>query len=313
MTIIVTGASGFLGSWAVRALAARGHHVVALVRSPRPWRLESTLEIEIVVAPPESWPDEIRHRRPETVVSFDWAGVDGASRESVDQWHNVERLGVLVEAATAAGTRRVVAVGSQAEYGPATAPVTESSPTRPTTEYGRAKLGALALLSGQRDLEWVWARVFSVFGPLDNEGMLLPKLADALATGTPIELSSGEQRWSYLYASDAGEAMATLATHADAAGIINVGHPEAPRLRDAITRFSAPLGDPHLLRFAPAVTTGAPLAHLEPVVSRLLALGWEPAVAIDDGLTRTGAWLTGAAVADPWLSVPLPVRPTARS
>lgn len=299
--VLVTGASGFLGAWTARALLAAGHRVTALVRAEAPWRLHGVDGIEVVTADPADWPASIAAHRPDVLLLLDWAGVDGASRDSDAQWANLDRHRAMIDAAVAGGVGRIVASGSQAEYGPRTDRIAEDAPAAPVTEYGRAKVAALVQLAERADdagIEWVWARVFSVYGPLDNEGMLLQKVSDALRSGDELALSSGEQAWSYLYAADAGRALAHLARPATApSGIVNVGHPEAPRLRDTIERFAADVGGTGTLRFGAAGT--AAIARLDPDMTRLAAAGWRPEVDLASGLAATAAWLRGDDVADP--------------
>ncbi len=302
MRTTVLGGSGFLGSWTVRALLSAGHTVTAIARRPAPWRLEGADE-GVVVAAEDGWAAAIAASRPDVLVSLDWAGVGGSRRDDEEQWRNLDRQRTAIDAAIASGARRVVAVGSQAEYGPRYGLTAEDAPLHPATQYGRAKVAAseqLAALCEAQGIDWVWARVFSIYGPLDNEGVLLQKVHDALIGGDSLDLSSGEQLWSYLYASDAARAMVALAEHGDARGIYNVGHPLAPRLRDSIELFARDLPHTGLLRFGALGDAAPPPASLEPSVSRLLSLDWLPEVALAEGLDATAAWLSSRALPDPF-------------
>lgn len=296
MTTLVLGASGFLGAWTVRALLARGETVVGLVRSPAPWRLAGVDGATVIDAPETEWPSVVRSVAAEQVVSLDWAGVSGPERDGDAQWRNVERQGSVTAAAIAGGARRIVGVGSQAEYGAHDGLIGEDLPLQPTTEYGRAKVAAsvqLRELCGEASVEWVWARVFSAYGPLDHEGTVLAAIARAAAGGTVLELSSGEQPWSYLYASDAAAALATLAAGTSLVGAVNVGHPDAPRLRESLEMFARSLHSESTLAFGSRTGYG-----LEPDASRLLSTGWAPAVGLANGLALTARWLTGQSVPD---------------
>lgn len=312
MTILVLGASGFIGSWVARALASSGERVVAFCRpASNPWRLAAARGLHIQMATDDEWPSAIAFLRPTTIVSLDWAGVAGASRNDDSQWRNLDRQVKTIQAAAAAGTRRFVGIGSQAEYGPHDAVITESASCEPVTEYGRAKLAAMESSRAQcttSGLEWIWGRVFSVYGPLDNGHWLLPLVGAALLDHRDISLTSGEQRWSYLYASDAASAIVRLALSSDAHGIINVGNPDAPRLRDAIEEFAIHFstGSSHLHFGAREFEQNA-VMWLQPDVSKLLQLGWSPAVSLRDGLEFTASWLKGELVPDPYSDQTIPL------
>lgn len=302
MTALVLGASGFIGSWVVRALLERDVHTVVLTRpESNLWRLEGTRP-DFVVAVEDQWGDAIRSLKPDVVISLDWSGVGGSHRDDELQWENLRRSHAVLDAAAQVGVRRFVGVGSQAEYGPKNEPITEDMATSPTTAYGRAKLAAMELsrdYCAERGLEWVWARVFSAFGPLDNGHWLLPLIADALMHDKDIELSEGSQLWSYIHGADAGRAFATLATHPGASGVYNLGHPSAPPLRSTIEKFAEHFTSTGKLLFGALPLGQNAVTRLEPDMSRLNSLGWQPSLPLDEGLRSTARWLQGETLVDP--------------
>lgn len=302
MTVLLLGASGFLGSWALRRLASR-HPVTVLLRpTSDPWRIAGVDGVELRTAPETDWADVVRDVAPDVLLSLDWNGVAGAHRDDPAQWANLERHRILLEAAAAAGTRRYVGVGSQAEYGPHDEPILETMPVAPVTEYGRAKLAAAEAsreLCASAGMEWVWARVFSTYGPLDHGHWLLPQIADALLAGRDIDLSPGTQLWSYLYGADAGEALSVLAVAPDAEGIVNVGDPTAPQLRWTIEEFARHLPRGGTLRFGAIPFGPTSVRRLVPDVGKLEALGWRPRTGLTEGLELTARWLRGDPVDDP--------------
>lgn len=306
MRIAVFGAGGFLGAWTVRALLALGHEIVAVVRPTTDlWRIDGLSGLTVVRLANGDWPTVVVGGSFETVVLFDWEGVASGTRNDDIQWSNLERHRVLVAAAAAGGVRRIVGLGSQAEYGPRRNRAAEESITNPATTYGEAKVAAMRQLRNQSEslgVEWVWARVFSVFGPMDNGGTLLADIAGKLVSNVDVALSSGQQRWSYLYAADAGAALAALVTNSRASGIVNVGHPKAPPLREIIEEFAGNFLSNGRLLFASQVADPGKVTHLEVITDRLTALGWKPIVPLVQGLSITAAWLTGHAVTDPYLA-----------
>jgi UDP-glucose 4-epimerase len=314
VTILVLGASGFLGAWTVRSLVADGVPAVALVR---PESVTSRIEglVDIVRADESSWPQAIEHLRPRVVISLDWAGVGGQARNSAIQGTNVARLRDVAEAAARAGASRFVGIGSQAEYGPRSDAIDEDAPTSPVTAYGRAKVAAAEAtraVCDERGLGWVWARVFSTYGPLDHPYWMLPKVADALIAGEAVDLTAGDQLWSFLHGADAGAALAALATHPRAEGIVNVGHPEAPRLRDTIETFAGHFAASGSLRFGAIPYVTDQVMRLQPRTGKLAALGWRPGVDLEVGLAETAAWFNGESVVDRVTGGLLPLRGSLR-
>jgi UDP-glucose 4-epimerase len=305
MHVVVTGASGFLGAWTVRALGAAGDRVTAVSRSTSPWRLAGTTAT-LVAADPADWPAVVARTHADVLITADWSGVASTARGGADQWANVSRHLALIEAAAAAGIGRVVGIGSQAEYGWRDEPISEDADLRPETEYGEAKVAAgrqLEAVATRTGMDWVWARVFSVFGPLDNDGVVLARAADALASGTPLELSSGAQAWSLLFASDAGRALALLARPGTGSGVVNVAHPDAASLRASIDVFASPWTDRRALAFGESAGRS-----LRADTRRLESRGWAPLVGHHTALRLSSDWYRGARVLDPLDSGELPAR-----
>ena len=112
------------------------------------------------------------------------------------------------------GCERFVATGSQAEYGPQTDLITEETLPQPIDAYGSAKL-ATCVLSRQLALDigidWIWGRIFSVYGKYEPPGRMLPDLIEALLAGKDYTLSAATQYWDYLHSTDCAEALVALA------------------------------------------------------------------------------------------------------
>ena len=149
MNCFVTGASGFIGGNLVRELAARGHHVKALLRpGSEAWGLEG--------ADYEGIPGDVG--RPDLLEKAmrgcDWCFHAAASyhlwlRDYAPMYAaNVEGTRHVIEAATAAGCRRIVytstvgCIGLPRESGGKVAPTDEDTPVsgaQMSNHYKRSK------------------------------------------------------------------------------------------------------------------------------------------------------------------------------
>jgi nucleoside-diphosphate-sugar epimerase len=298
MRVFVTGASGFLGSYLVLDLLAQGHEVGVLLRphSAR-WRLEEA-EGRLHVIPGvledlDGLRGALKGFAPEAVLHMAWRGVAGSDRNSPVQATNVADTIGLVELAAEAGAEIFVGAGSQAEYGPYDRAIREDDVPRPTTLYGMAKLaaGSMAMrLCEERGLRSAWLRIFSTYGPKDADYWLIPSMIRNLRSGQHMALTACEQRWGFLHARDAAAAFRLATTHADARGIFNVGSPDAPPLRETVTKLRD-LVDPRAsLGFGELAYRPDQVMVLAADVSRMLALGWKPEVPLDEGLRETVDW-----------------------
>src|SRR5262249_38263108 len=146
----------------------------------------------------------------------------------------------LVDLAADAGATIFVGAGSQAEYGPYERPIVESDPPKPTTLYGIAKLASGLMTErrcAERKLRFAWLRIFSADGPKDGESWLIPPLIRTLRANGRMALTACEQRWGFLHARDAAAAVRLVLASDDARGFYNLGSPDAPPLRETVTRL----------------------------------------------------------------------------
>lgn len=308
--VIVTGAAGFVASATIRRLLASGHRVLAWVRPESDLarlpgaRSNPALEMfaldlaALGVATDRARAvDALRAFRPDAVLHAAWRGVRSATRDDPSQVDNIPLVLDALRACADAGARRWVGLGSQAEYGPQADVIREDTPARPGTLYGVTKLacGQLSLALARRlGLSAAWARIFSVYGPGEASGTLVPDLARALAAGQPFPLGVGSQRWDLLHEDDAASALEALLVTDTAQGTFNVASGVALPLRDifGIVRDSAAPGTALALGTRPS--SEGELPRLEADVRRLAeATGWSPRVPLRDGLTRTVAAVLG--------------------
>lgn len=298
MRVFVTGASGFLGSYLVADLLARGHEVAVLLRPDSPaWRLADVYDHLHVIPGALEHLDRLRGPlnafAPQAVLHMAWRGVAGSDRNSPLQAANVADTVTLAELAAEAGAKAFVGAGSQAEYGPYDRAIREDDVPRPTTLYGMAKLaaGSMAMrLCEERGVRAAWLRIFSTYGPKDADYWLIPSMIRNLRSGQHMALTACEQRWGFLHARDAAAAFRLALMHDAASGIFNVGSPEAPPLRETVSRLRDLVDPGASLGFGELAYRPDQVMILAADVSRMLALGWKPEVPLDQGLRETVDW-----------------------
>jgi len=296
MKIVVTGASGFLGSWICRVLALN-HEVIALVRpTSEVYRLSGIRKVSVVPRETPQWSEFIAEAKPDVLILAGWWGVGNQDRNEERQFENIETMKQLAFAARESGAKTVIGVGSQAELGPVENSITEDLPDNPTTKYGMAKAQArLALeeIFKESETRFVWMRIFSTYGPLDTGAWLIPQTVDSLSRGKSMDLTLGEQEWSYLHAYDLARAFEAVTENSSIAGVVNVGNPQTIILKDAVTKIAQIVGAEKLLNFGAVAYREDQVMKLQPVCETLTSNGWKPAVSFDSGVTQTIAWLKG--------------------
>ncbi len=294
MRCLVTGASGHLGSHLTELLLREGAEVTVFCREESDlWRLKNVLgRVHVLRRAPVS---EIKRAAPEAVFHLAWQGVAGDSHDAPEQLTvNVAATLELCQIVIESGCRVFVGLGSQAEYGPHDAVLTEETPARPVTAYGVAKLCAGVMTAKLCELAGVrhaWLRLLATYGPKDDETHLIPAVIRSLLKGERPRLTAGEQTWDYLYVEDAARAVLSVAVNPGARGVFNLGSGRAASVRNIVERLRD-LIDPSMeLGFGELPYAPGQLMRLETSTERLRrATGWEPRVGLDEGLSRTIEW-----------------------
>ena len=300
MKVILTGASGFVGSYVLGELLKQNIGVALVLReSSDVSRIASMLDQCQVFKSDLSCIDSIREElsnfKPDCLMHLAWAGVTNNHRNDLSQIQvNISQAQQLFELAKDVGVKTIIGVGSQAEYGPTNQVLSETDETMPTTLYGVAKLSVchmLRCLCLQNDIRFVWHRIFSTYGPKDHASWFIPMLVLKLMCGESPDITPGTQRWDYVYVEDVAKAIVATLTADHANGIFNIGSGEAYTIK-TIAETLLDMVNPELslgigrVPFRPdqVMFLQADITKLKEVV------GWEPQVSLQQGLTKTVEW-----------------------
>ena len=303
MRAFVTGAAGFIGSNLVDRLLAEGHEVTGFDNFSTGFRrfLEAALpdrrfrlvegDLQDLEALTRAMvgADFVFHLAANADVRF---GPDHPRRDleqnAIVTWN-------VLEAMRASGVRRIAFSSTGSVYGePEIFPTPESAPFPVQTSlYGASKLAAEGMVSAYVAAFGYQAYIFrfvSILGERYTHGHVLDFYRQLLQHPERLDvLGNGRQRKSYLYVQDCVSAILLAAERCtEAINIFNLGTDEYCEVNDSIRWISGHLG------VAPALTYAggergwvgdSPFIFLD--CARIRALGWKPALTIQQGIVRT--------------------------
>ncbi len=227
MNVLLTGASGFVGSHVLDALAQRGIPARVLLRrsSSRKFISQHLPGLQICEGSIQQ-PDTLAPAMAGVTHVIHCAGLVKALR--IREFYEANQLGTrhVVAAANAAGVQRLIHVSSLAAAGPGTAqqPARESDTPRPVSEYGRSKLAGEQEVARHCAPEFVILRPPAVYGPRDGEFLRLFK---SVRAGLLPDVGCGRQPLSLVFVEDLARVIVECLEHPRAPGkVFFVSHPE---------------------------------------------------------------------------------------
>lgn len=289
--VLVTGASGFIGSHLCRRLLELGAEVYGVSRTVRDgagdgieWRQADACDAAATLALFRSInPDYAFHLAAHVTGST-------APEQILPTFHaNLTGTVNLLAAALETGCVRIVLSGSLSE------PEVGQDEMFPTSPYAASKwagTGYARMFHALYGLPVVIARVFMVYGPDQKDcTKLVPYVISSLLQGKSARLSSGLRQIDWVYVEDVVEGYITLALTPGLEGsTVELGSGRLVSIREIAQRLEGILGT------ANKVLLGAlPDRPLEPVrVARVTETrertGWMASTPLDEGLRRTVSW-----------------------
>lgn len=300
MKVLVTGGAGFIGSHIVEHFQGRAEvRVLDNLRTGYRRNLAG-LSCELIEA-------SILDR---AAVAQAVAGVDAIFHlaamisvpESMDKPRECVDLNVtgtlnLLEAAAAAGCRKLVLASSAAIYGDnPVVPKVESMIPEPRSPYAITKLDGeyyLQLFAREGRLATTSLRFFNVFGPRQDPrsayAAAVPIFIERALQGQPLTVhGDGEQTRDFIYVKDIVAALVFAAERTELAGTFNVGYGERLTVNALARQILGLCGAGHrgdLLQHGPE--RAGDVKHSVASADKLRAAGWRPQHTLPDGLMAT--------------------------
>ena len=215
--ILITGATGMIGSAIIRKALKQDYEITCLVRknSSRINNIPKDERVKIIDCDISDYNTLELDDTYDVFMHLAWNKTSVGGRDDVDcQLKNVEYTLDAVRLAKRCGCSVFVGAGSQAEYGVQTVPLTPNLQVNPESGYGIAKYTAgkfARLLCSQIGIRFNWLRVLSVYGKNDGENTLISYVIRELKNGRSPELTPCEQTWDYLNCDDAARAFLAVA------------------------------------------------------------------------------------------------------
>jgi nucleoside-diphosphate-sugar epimerase len=298
MKVLITGASGFVGSHVARLLVAEGCEVYALVReSSNRWRIRDILpsmylrQSDLVAF--ENVNTYLQEIKPELCIHLAWYAVPGKYLNSQENLDSIQASINLLSQLAELGCKRFVGIGTCFEYDLSLGYLSESSLTKPITLYAATKVALSTILqqfAQITEMEIAWIRLFYQYGPMEDERRLIPGIISSLLRDEVVKTTKGEQIRDFLHIEDVASAIWAVAK-SNVSGVVNVGSGQPVTVGQIALELGNLLGKPDLIHLG-----ALPYRPNDPMFicanNELLRkkTDWTPKYNLTTGLKNTIEW-----------------------
>ncbi|MBN1994025.1 MAG: NAD-dependent epimerase/dehydratase family protein [Anaerolineae bacterium] len=310
MTILITGAAGFIGSHLTETLLKRGEEVVAIDNFNdyyNPARKRANIAAFQNHPNLRLYEEDIRHaetieqifaqHKPHAVAHL---GAYGGVRYSIGRaklYTDVNIVGTvnLLEAARQAGTKVFVFASTSSVYGHTTQlPFIETDPCNlPLAPYPASKKAGEVLgytYYNLHQLNFTAVRFFSVYGPRGRPDMMPFMVTDKIVKGEEIKLfDAGQMKRDWTYIDDIVGGIIAALERPLGYRIINLGRGEPVLMADFVNIIEELVGKRAVLATPPAPPSEPKITFANVDQARRL-LDYQPQTSVGEGLAQLWAW-----------------------
>jgi nucleoside-diphosphate-sugar epimerase len=296
-SVLLTGATGFVGSHILKQALAAGVHVHTLGRRSPANAVRNHIAD---ITDRDAVSAAVTASQPEAVIHLAAAGVMPGSCDYATMLRvNVGGVESLLSACAALPNKpSIILIGTGFEYAMKDRPLTEDDPITPSaSDYGATKAAAATAAEAfSKQLPITLLRPFQIYGPGEASQRIGPYVIARARTGAPIDVTPGEQLRDFLHVDDLARSvwMAASAQREPGFRIYNVGNGEAVTLRYYIEALIEALmvhGVIANVKFgARPYRVGEPLVYVADTSRINASLGWRPLIPLADGAKEMVDW-----------------------
>lgn len=298
MSVVVAGYSGLVGSAIFELLNSRGESVLGINSS-----VVNLLDRERTF-------EFMRDVKPSVVIDAAAivGGIGANNSYPVDFLSkNLQIQANLMDAAHVANVERFVFLGSSCIYPrECPQPIKEeylmTGPLEETNSaYAIAKIAGIEMVKSYRKQfkrRWISLMPTNMYGPRDNfslsNGHVLPSLINRFVSATEsgaqdvVLWGTGNPKREFLHSRDLAEATLFMLEKYDGDSHVNVGTGEDLSIKELATLIAREANFKGEIKWDRDKPDGTPRKLLD--VSRIKALGWTPAVSLEEGVRETIDW-----------------------
>jgi nucleoside-diphosphate-sugar epimerase len=295
MKLLITGASGFIGQHLVKKLIEQGHTILALSRSADLQHVtnntdkliyfQSSLELE------NSALERIKDFEPDVLIHLAWGKIPDFSFET--SFENLQNhILFFRNIFTINSLKKIIVTGSCWEYNKKMGGCKESDICVSGNFFTWAKNSLRDFLQYeclQKNVNFIWTRVFYVYGPQQRIGSLIPSVIENIRKGLIPELKTPSNANDFIYVDDVAEGLLQFAINDITSGIYNLGSGKSMPVIDLVCLIENSLNGNMILSKELLIRTTLSNKHTDfwaDMTKTFSAIKWKPRTSLALGIEK---------------------------
>ena len=298
---IVTGATGFIGTWLVKELSSNGIKVTAVVRQETKnlIKIKDILNVELVKCDMDQidkLSDILHGESYDVFYHLAWNGSSGDLRSDYEtQLTNVEITLKAMAAAEKLKCTKFVGAGSLMEFESHQVVMKDGIIPTGSNIYSIAKYTAHAMsktYSSNMEIEHVWAYITNAYGEDEISPRFFNTTIRKMLDRENLDFTEGLQLYDFVHVSDVARAFRLIGEKGKRGCNYCIGSGNPKPLKEFIIKMGHIVDDSLQMNFGAVASTGISLsADIYSIENLKEDTGYEPLISFDEGVNRVLAYM----------------------
>lgn len=288
MKIFLTGGTGFVGKYVINKL--KNEELLILNRSSKNILLESK-KAQLLYGTLEDinkWKDKVKRFNPDATIHLAWEGIpDYGIKQSLK---NLNYGLNLYKFLTEINCKTILTTGSCWEYGGQEGKLSENTLSKPFNAFTAAK-NALYMLGNEiakdAGANFIWARLFYVYGPGQRQESLIPYLINCARAGKTPEIKNPNAENDFLYVEDVAQAISQIILKWRKSDVFNIGSGKLTSIQYIVDVIFNCFNITRQLKKTNPKQTDSLSSFYADISKLKKEINWQPQISIDEGLKKT--------------------------
>ena len=280
--IVITGATSFIG---LNLLILRKN-------SSKKKLLENIEKIIIYEVNMEEYKniDNYLNIIPDCLVHLAWDGVrrpyrDDKTIQEKNYFNSLDLFDKIVKM----GCKKIINIGSQAEYGIKNSKIYETDKKNPNSYYGKYKYKTffeMDKISNELKIKFYHIRIFSIYGENDYKDTLIQNCLEKLKKNEIVQFTEAKQLWNFLNIEDAVNVLQIFIDNDEIeTGEYNLASLDTRALKDYILELKEILKSNSELQFGKILDNNN--VNINPSIEKIMKkTNWKPQISFREGILK---------------------------